>query len=70
MTYPPAPVEEDQRDAHCEQCGSLFHPTERHDILRNLAAMGDDEPEDDWAAVPGYDPAEADELIGRTPHAT
>lgn len=65
---PPAPAEEDQRDACCGVCSSMFHSTAEHPAdLAGVASLmgapvvaGDDFP-------PGYDPAEADRLIGRDP---
>ena len=66
--FPPAPPEEEGRDAHCETCGSLFHGTVDHSAIptarawdRGMRVYQDDFP-------PGYDPAEADRLIGRDPH--
>jgi hypothetical protein len=58
-TFPPAPPEEEARDACCEQCGSLFHTTDGHG--RRTAAIGGEVSE----FPPGYDPGEADRLIGR-----
>lgn len=66
---PATPPEEDQRDACCGVCGSIWHLTTEHPpTLAGVAPIGgvgaavDDFP-------PGYDPAEADRLIGRDPHA-
>ena len=60
MPLPKAPPHEESKDACCPQCGSLFH-TESHHSRRGIAAtadVGDEFP-------PGYDPAEADKLLGR-----
>lgn len=65
-SLPPAPPEENEVDACCPTCGSLFHSAEFHTVERSggarAAAMAGEFP-------PGYDPAEADRLIGRTPGA-
>ena len=58
MDLPAAPPEEEARDGCCEQCGSLFHTTDGHGRLS--AGFG---PVPEFP--PGYDPAEADRLIGR-----
>lgn len=72
--YPPAPPEEESRDACCgvKGCGSLFHSTAAHPRqqdggpvrVRNLgkpmATLVDEWPE-------GYQPDEADKFIGRDP---
>lgn len=66
--FPPAPPEEDARDAHCGVCGSLFHSTEAH-----VESTGFSDRRGEALSVPefppGYDPGEADRLIGRDPHA-
>jgi hypothetical protein len=62
---PAAPAEEDARDACCAECGSLFHRTGEHATpapLEGLGVMGDTSADE---FPPGYDPAEADRLIGR-----
>ena len=67
---PPAPAEEEQRDACCGECSSMFHSTTDHPpTLAGVASlMGPPVVAgDDWR--PGYDPAEADRLIGRDPQA-
>lgn len=68
-TLPPDPPEEDQADPHCgvPGCGSLFHPTELHGSLNRRDEVDGRELADEWP--PGYDPAEADRLIGREPRA-
>lgn len=58
---PPAPPEEESRDGCCPQCGSLFHSTHPKGASltsTNLASEDEELPE-------GYDPSEADRLIGR-----
>lgn len=64
---PPAPAEEEQRDACCGECSSMFHSTADHPpTLAGVASlMGAPAGDDDFP--PGYDPAEADRLIGRDP---
>ncbi len=63
--FPPAPPEEDRREPHCDSCGSLFHATADHDGTHVLAALRGEASQDEWPI--GYDPAEADRLIGRYP---
>jgi hypothetical protein len=62
--FPPAPPEEESRDACCGRCSSLFHSTSDHPDRPNgaltSARIGTD---DDFP--PGYDPGDADRLIGR-----
>lgn len=70
MTLPPAPANEDATDACCGVCGGLFHRTAEHaeGPLRGVAALtGGDVPAEEFP--PGYDPGEADRLIGRDPRA-
>lgn len=67
--FPPAPPEEDNRDACCGVCSSVWHPTENHDRDTVRVVAGMDGPigvRDEFP--PGYDPGEADRLIGREPH--
>jgi len=64
-TLPPAPAEEEARDACCGVCSSMFHSTSDHPPtlagVASFAAVGAVTEE----FPPGYDPAEADRLIGR-----
>lgn len=56
--------DEENLDACCGICGSIWHPTDGHPgSLLGYAA--EDEPP--FRFPPGYDPAEADRLIGRKP---
>lgn len=62
-----APPEEESRDACCSRCGSMFHSTENHPVEAGVRGlMGPATP--DFPL--GYDPGEADRLIGRDPGAT
>lgn len=54
MTLPAAPPHEESKDACCPDCGSLFHLA--HPLGGKRSAL----PE----FPPGYDPGEADRLIG------
>lgn len=63
---PDAPPEEDALDACCRICGSIWHPTADHPGSEGgVTAAAFDDPMNGWPE--GYDPAEADRLIGRTP---
>lgn len=68
VILPPAPAEEEKRDACCPACGSLWHSAAGHPVAAATEALVG------LVAAPefpvGYDPAEADRLIGRDPHAT
>ena len=62
-SLPLAPPEEDAKDACCPTCGSLFHRASEHiGSAAKVAFLG---PAAEFP--PGYDPAEADRLIGRNP---
>lgn len=67
MPLPPAPPEEEAADACCASCGSLFHTTDGHPAPPGASLAGLVAPPPEFP--PGYDPAEADRLIGRAPQA-
>lgn len=50
---------EETRDACCDVCGSIWHDTDDHPFAESDAT--------EFRFPPGYDPAEADRLIGRKP---
>lgn len=62
------PIDEDQLDACCDVCGSIWHATENHIEVKQAGIVGllgvPGEPEED-EFPPGYDPYHADRLIGR-----
>ncbi len=70
---PPAPPEEEGRDACCDVCGGLFHAPADHpetaqvnlDDGITIGAFGIPMR---TKGVPYYDYGEADRLIGRDPH--
>jgi hypothetical protein len=65
MSLPSAPANEETVDACCARCGSLWHPTDQHPQANAVMGLvGMDAAEE---FPPGYDPAEADRLIGRDP---
>ena len=65
MSLPPAPAHEDASDACCAECGGLFHRTEEHGPTPGRTALAALSASMAGGFPPGYDPAEADRLIGR-----
>ena len=65
MADPFLPTDDDFLDACCDVCASSFHASADHPVSSTTARGPEGGVERDFP--PGYDPAEADRLIGRDP---